>query len=445
VPLATTNRHAHLTSHLAEDSLNIPRTHRDGKVCWFGRTECLKLDTSLFETMSANNNNNAPPRSRASRKRARAAGNASAPLPQAPQKKRRTRQRNAKRGRAQTQRGAPADVAMGGMGSFFAPVAQGTVMRKAQPMFTRSANEQRIIHREKVAKVVTPGSGAFTILKSIALNPGMALSFPWLSNEAAGYETYRFNRLRFVWVPSVGTGIAGNLIMGPDYDAADPSPASETALSAYTDVIEANLWIPFAVECEPDLLNGETRRKYIRNGALAANQDVKTYDSGNFFAACSDDGAANTGKLWVEYDVTLYNPHVPPGGFFQTGALVSAGGTIAAATPFGAVPVSTGAPALSAAGVAVLTFSGMVIGEEYALTLSVVGTVITVLNTTGAAVGRVNKTAETSIINAGATAALSFETFTATAETASITVTVTATTVTSCIAVVSVLAPIPSF
>jgi len=56
---------------------------------------------------------------------------------------------------------------MGGMGSFFAPVAQGTVMRKAQPIFTRSANEQRIIHREKVAKVVTPGSGAFTILKSI--------------------------------------------------------------------------------------------------------------------------------------------------------------------------------------------------------------------------------------------------------------------------------------
>jgi len=50
---------------------------------------------------------------------------------------------------------------MGGMGSFFAPVAQGTVMRKAQPMFTRSANEQRIIHREKVAKVVTPGPGAF--------------------------------------------------------------------------------------------------------------------------------------------------------------------------------------------------------------------------------------------------------------------------------------------
>jgi hypothetical protein len=189
-------------------------------------------------------------------------------------------------------------------------------MKSLKPVFERTSHDwQRIVHREKIAKVVTPGTGAFNILRTVALQPGLPASFPWLANEASGWESYRINRMRFTLVPAVGTATAGDIIMAPDYDAADPAPVGEAAMSSYTDAQEANTWARFTCEMDPDLLNGEERRKYIRNGALSPNLDIKTYDSGNLFVASTDDTAANTSKLWVDYDVTLYNPHVPSGGF----------------------------------------------------------------------------------------------------------------------------------
>jgi len=312
----------------------------------------------------------------------------------------------------------------------FAPVAIGAKMTKSQPIFEKTAGQQRIIHREKIAKVASGGTGAFSVLKTIALNPGVAASFPWLSNESAGYESYRFNRLRYVWIPSIGSAVAGNVIMGPDYDAADPAPVGETALSSYVDSDEERVWCPLAVECNPEMLNGSERRKFVRLGVLAANQDIKTYDSGNFFVAVTDDAAVQTGKLWVEYDVTLYNPQVPPGGFFQT---VTMSGTTAntAALPFGTAgtEIVRGAPTISVSGLAI-TITGAVIGQVYAAFVELTGTVMSVLtvaNTSGSTVS----TSKNTLIGVGSTEIGALNTFTATAETVVLTLAVTATTVTA--------------
>jgi len=337
----------------------------------------------------------------------------------------------------------PRDV---GSASVFAPVAQGTVIRSVKPMFMRqSRDEQRIVHREKVGKYTTPGTGTFTVLASVAIQPGLVTSFPWLANEAAGWETYRFNRLRYVWVPTSGTAVAGNIIMGPDYDAADAAPGNETALSSYSDTQEANVWVPFASELNPADLNGEQRRRFIRNGALAANLDIKTYDSGNFFVASADDAAANSGKLWVEYDISLYNPQVPPGGFQAAGTLLGAGGSLAAATPFGAVPVASGPIGLNAAATNTLSFTGLQVGQEISLMVAITGTVITAFSV-GTLVGLA--AAKTSIFGgfpAAATSACQVYTFIVTGTAPTLNVNVTATTVTAAWATCCVLAPIPTF
>jgi phage baseplate assembly protein gpV len=317
-------------------------------------------------------------------------------------------------------------------------------MSTTKPVFMRqSHDEQRIIHREKIAKLVTPGTGAFTVLAAIALNPGIVASFPWLSNEAAGWESYRFNRVRTVWVPTSGTQVAGDIIMAPDYDAADPAPTGETAMSSYSDAEEANVWARFACDMETQFLNGESRRKYVRTGALAPNLDIKTYDSGNLFVASTDDAAANTGKLWIEYDVTLFNPHVPPGGFQAAGQLIGAGGTFAAATPFGAAPVSNGPlPVTNPLGNANITISNVQVGQEIQVSALLLGTVITAL--TGAAgIGCVLKTAgsATTMVNGAATAAATWQTYTVTAQNPTIQYTIAATTVTASAVSVTVIAP----
>jgi len=392
--------------------------------------------------MSNTNNSNAPRSSRASRKRARAAGNAPPQAAQPARKKRRARntKRNAKRGRDAAARAGnpPQEPAVVG---FFAPVAEGTKMSGHKPVFIRmSHSEQRIMHRELVSKVVTPGNGLFTILAAIALNPGLQASFPWLSNEAAGWESYRFNKLRLIWVPSMGTQVAGDILIAPDYDAADAAPTGEAAMASYSDSEEANIWARFECVCEPDLLNGEMRRKFIRLGALAPNLDVKTYDSGIMFVASTDDAINNTGKLWIEYDVTLFNPHVPPGGF-QAAGWIGTGTGPAAATPFGTIPTSGGTLALSASATNVLTIGNVQPGQEINVSFATAGTVITACSQ-GTPVGMTAKIQFQSCINAAATDAACVGTYVVTALNPTITVTVTATTVGQSQAVVTVLAPL---
>lgn len=318
-------------------------------------------------------------------------------------------------------------------------------MKSVRPSFLRTDYQsQRIVHREKVSKLTSPGTGAFAVLGSFALNPGLAETFPWLSNEAQGWESYRFNRLRFIWVPTSGTATVGNIIMGPDYDAADDAPAAETFFSSYTNTEEANIWARFASDLDPDLLNGEQRRKFIRAGALDANLDIKTYDSGVFYVASTDDTAATPGKLWVEYDVSLFNPQVPPGGFQAHGTLESDPTGISSSAPFGTSPTISGPIQLSV-NVDVITMSGLQVGQEILISGEHRGTTITAL-TIGSLVGlTANLATIPNIINAGATAGAVFGTFIVTAPNPSFQWQSTEVTVTVAYVAVTVLAPRATF
>lgn len=315
-------------------------------------------------------------------------------------------------------------------------------MKSVRPSFLRTNyGSQRIIHREKVAKLSTPGTGVFKVLGSYPLNPGMTETFPWLSNEAQGWESYRFNRLRFIWVPTSGTATVGNIIMGPDYDAADDPPAGETFFSSYTSTEEANVWARFASELDSSLLNGEQKRKFIRSGALADNLDIKTYDSGNFFVASADDAAANSGKLWVEYDVELYNPQVPPGGFQASGVLSGqASVALSAASPFGDEFKATG-PLILTPAANVVTIQNIQVGQVFSVSVGVFGGTISdiTLTPSGATVRFSYGGA-----NAVATSSALLATYVATSSTITMTVGFTAAAVSSTNMIVSVLAPIPT-
>jgi len=283
------------------------------------------------------------------------------------------------------------------------------------------------------------------VAQALALNPGMAASFPWLSNEAAGWEKYKFNNLKFCYYTRTGSNVPGSMMLAPDYDASDAQPASEVAASAYEDTEEDAPWKDICCELRGSELMGDMKERFVRTGTLAANQDIKMYDCGNLFACTVDGTNVNWGKLWVEYDVTLITPHVPPGGFQAAGTLQAGGGTIAAATPFGAVPVASGPIQLSGAGTNVLTISNVQIGQEIAINVNVSGTVITACDIS-AAVGLAIITNDgKDLVNAAATQGATTQTFTVTALNPTATLTVTATTIIASQTIVTVLAPKPAF
>jgi len=193
-----------------------------------------------------------------------------------------------------------------------AAAAYSTGQASSAPMIQASRDSARIVHRELIASVV--GSGAFTVQKSFSLNPGLAATFPWLSTQAQSWEAYRFNKLKFCAYTRTGSATPGSLMLVPDYDAADAAPATETIASSYEDVEEDVPWKDIECTLRPGSMHALGPRKFIRLGALPANQDVKTYDAGTLFVCTVDGSAVNWSKLWVEYDVTLFTPQLPPSG-----------------------------------------------------------------------------------------------------------------------------------
>jgi hypothetical protein len=288
------------------------------------------------------------------------------------------------------------------------------------------------------------GTSAFTVAQALALNPGLAATFPWLSNEAAGWEKYKFNSLKFEYFTRTGSNVPGSMMLAPDYDASDAAPASEVAASSYEDCEEDAPWKDICCILKASELMGDMKERFVRTGTLAANQDIKMYDCGNLFACTVDGTAVNWGKLWVEYDVTLITPHVPAGGFQAGGTLAGAGGSLATATPFGAVPLPTGNIQVAAAATNVVSISNVQIGQEIAVSVGVIGTVLSLISA-GTLVGLTSITAYNNNVNAGGTEACWMCTFTVTALNPTFTLNITGTTVTKSDLVVAVLAPIPSF
>lgn len=305
----------------------------------------------------------------------------------------------------------------------------------------RSGNDTcRIKHRELVATI--SGSTDFTIQKSFALNPGLSTSFPWLSTQAQAWERYRFNKLRYCYYTRTGTSVPGSLLMAPDFDAADPAPISEAIASSYEYCEEDAPWKDICCNLPTKALMGDMKEKYIRSGALQPNQDVKTYDAGNLFVCTIDGTGVGWGKLWVEYEVTLYNPQVPSGGFLATGTLRSTTNT-SENSPF-STSASNGIFSLSASGQTV-TVTNLQPGQEIILVCSCsAGADLTAFDVTPTAglqlVTSLGKAITTSVGVFSAT-------YLVTAETATFTFDpdTTSNTVSQCTVVISALTPKPVF
>jgi hypothetical protein len=168
------------------------------------------------------------------------------------------------------------------------------------------------------------------------------------------------------------------------------------------------------------------------------------YDSGNLFVGTVDGTAVAWGKLWLEYDVSLFTPQLPPAGVALTGTIQGAGGSIAVATPFGAVPVSTGGFTMTGASTNVLTMVGLQIGAEYCITATYAGAGITV----GTLITPVGLTLKSTLLAAPTTAGTTgaaVSTYVATASTASVVLNLTGTSLSASAVVVSGLSPIPAF
>jgi len=303
-----------------------------------------------------------------------------------------------------------------------APVAKSvTTCTPKAKIVQRSIGSMRVQHREFVDYMI-PTQGALSAFspKSYPLNPGQDETFSWLSNLALNWESYKFHKLAFHYVPRVPTSQAGSFLMAPDYDAADVAPLDEFTIMSYESAKESSVWAPLTINLDLKSLAGGRSRHFVRTGALAANLDIKTYDCGNlwvvFDANDSSSSGVAFGKLFVEYDVEFFTPQLPPTGDpLVGGATANSGAGTTQTLPLGTAPVNNVANNLGTFSYDGLTniFTFAEDAKECILTSGLAGTGITAFTQPSLAskTGGFITPRRTPIINSAGTSGLATWTF----------------------------------
>jgi len=166
-----------------------------------------------------------------------------------------------------------------------------------------------ITHREYITDVL--GSVAFAS-NTFTVNPGLPGVFPWLSAIAQRFESYRFERLEFLFESESATSATGTVLIAPDYDASDAAPTTKSQAMTYRSCVRSPPWSDCAFQAIGEDLS-KRKSYYVRSGTLSSNQDIKLYDTANVYV-CTQ-GQASTaiiGEVYVSYKIRLMTPQAGP-------------------------------------------------------------------------------------------------------------------------------------
>jgi len=189
-----------------------------------------------------------------------------------------------------------------------------------------------IAHSEAFDLVTSTGTGWQAT--GFPCNPAVPSMFPWLSQVAARYESYRFHRIQFEFKTRSATTSTGSVILAFDFDASDSAPTDQLAALAYRDSCGDVPWRPGQLQL--NLASGDRLpSRFTRVGAVAGT-DIKTYDVGNLFVCLDGVPAGVVGLLEVRYEVELFVPQIQNG---IGGSIASGGaGSVGSNNMFGAAP-----------------------------------------------------------------------------------------------------------
>lgn len=286
-----------------------------------------------------------------------------------------------------------------------APLALSRQMRTMVPSVSGSpySGDGRVVvrHREYVGEVL--GSVAFAVT-SYSINPGLSSLFTWLAPMAGQFESYLFDKCDFLFETEKSASTSGAVMLAIDFDASDAAPANKQQMMAAHNAVRSAVWQESRYRADRADLRKFGTQRYIRSGALAANQDIKTFDVGNLFVAtqgCAD--ATAIGELYIEYEIHLITPQADPAALFgANSALVTAGGTISKSAQFGTAAVVTGGLPISASG-NTLTFNKvgqyLVDNVPYGTVFTDVAPTVTGTATSTLAIGALQNAAATSAVH----------------------------------------------
>lgn len=119
--------------------------------------------------------------------------------------------------------------------------------------------------------------------------------------------------------------------MAIDSDPLDALPNTEIVMLSYKSVVNGPVWAELKTTMTEKDLHGSYTKKYTSS---TPSTDPRASDVGMFLYY--SDAASQTGRFYVEYDISLYTPQLPPQGVAGSGVVADAAPTTT--EMFGPVP-----------------------------------------------------------------------------------------------------------
>ena len=182
-------------------------------------------------------------------------------------------------------------------------------------------------NREYVRDIFAPPQGVAFATQSWSLNPGLAESFPWLSQLAINFEEYEIVQLIYTFKSVVAdfasqSGQVGQIVMATQYNPDSDPFADKEEMMLYDggQSCKTTESLLHGIECDP-VKNSGAAGKYVRVGSLPTGEDLKNYDHGKTTLAvinCPTTYAGQQlGELWVSYTVRLRKPKFAAGNAYN--------------------------------------------------------------------------------------------------------------------------------
>ncbi len=225
-------------------------------------------------------------------------------------------------------------------------VTSNTLVARASsgiPMMHREGQSVIVRHREFVRSI--PPTVGFTVY-DFALNPGVAQTFPWLSNIARQYEEYEFKGIIFHYIPTSGVTISGtnssmgSVMMYTTYRATDRAPGNKLELlnEYWSNETRPDITMAHPIECDPR--ENPFQVHYVRSNLPVGEKLM--YDIGTTYIATEgQQGTAGfLGDLWVTYEVELKKPIIASNVTDSSGYYISLVGVDSPATMLNNLPAT---------------------------------------------------------------------------------------------------------
>jgi hypothetical protein len=190
------------------------------------------------------------------------------------------------------------------------------------PMIVNSANSGGFImrHREYLGDVLASTNFAIT---KYPLNPGLVLTFPWLSQPAEAFEEYRFRGLIFEFkstssdavLSTAANSALGTVIMATQYNALSPIFPDKRTMENYEFANSGKPSISFIHPVECAQSQTPVDHLYVRTGSVPDGADIRLYDLADFYIATQGMQVAGgtIGELWCTFEIEFYKPKLVAG------------------------------------------------------------------------------------------------------------------------------------